>query len=71
MWREFVFPVLPADFAISYQDADLHSGNTYRFDGWARLAFSRSGGIDQRTGRSGRNKWVWAWPADAARALVA
>ena len=60
MWREFVFPNLPFDFAISYQDADLHNGNTYRFDGWHRIGYSHSG-IDTRTGRKGRNKWIWVW----------
>jgi hypothetical protein len=34
MWREFVFPKIAYQYAISYQDADLHNGNTYRFDGW-------------------------------------
>jgi len=60
MWREFVFPELRFEFAISYQDAKIHSGNTYRFDGWKRLAFSHSG-IDQRSGRRGRDKWIWVW----------
>lgn len=60
LWREFVFPTLGYRFAISYQDADIHNGNTYRFDGWRRIAYSRSG-VDQRSGRRGRNKWVWLW----------
>jgi hypothetical protein len=60
LWREFVFPALGYKFAISYQDADLHSGNTYRFDGWKRLGFARSG-TDTRSGRHGRDKWVWVW----------
>lgn len=62
LWRSFVFPALGADrgyrWAISYQD--LHSGNLYRFDGWVRLATSRSG-TDPRTGRKGRRKVVWGW----------
>lgn len=62
LWREFVFPSLGYKFAISYQDADLHNGNTYRFDGWERAARSRSG-VDTRSGRPGRDKWVWVWPA--------
>lgn len=61
MWREFVFPTLPFSVAMSYQDADLHSGNTYRFDGWKRVGYSHSG-TDTRSGRPGRNKWVWVWP---------
>jgi hypothetical protein len=60
LWREFVFPLLGYEYAISYQDADLHNGNTYRFDGWSREAFSRSG-VDSRSGRKGRNKWIWVW----------
>jgi len=60
LWREVVFPAAGKQYAISYQDADLHTGNTYRFDGWKRVSYSRSG-TDQRTGRKGRNKWVWLW----------
>lgn len=62
LWREFVFPSLGCQFAISYQDADLHNGNTYRFDGWKRAAFAHSG-KDTRSQRPGRDKWVWVWPA--------
>lgn len=61
MWREFVFPALGFAYAVSYQDADLHTGNTYRFDGWKRVAYSHSG-TDRRSGRMGRNKWIWVWP---------
>ncbi len=61
LWREFVFPVMGYEFAVSYQDADLHNGNTYRFDGWERVGRARSG-TDTRSGRPGRDKWVWAWP---------
>lgn len=61
LWREFVFPSLGYEHAISYQDADMHNGNTYRFDGWQRAARSRSG-TDSRGGRKGRDKWVWVWP---------
>lgn len=61
LWREFVFPSLGYQWAMSYQDADLHNGNTYRFDGWERVGRSRSG-PDTRSGREGRDKWVWAWP---------
>lgn len=66
LWREFVFPALGYPSAISYQDADLHTGNTYRFDGWRRLAFARAGGKDPRSGRVPRDKWVWAWPPTLA-----
>jgi hypothetical protein len=61
LWREFVFPSLPYEWAMSYQDADLHNGNTYRFDGWQMVGRARSG-PDTRSGRPGRDKRVWAWP---------
>ncbi len=64
LWREFVLPQL-APVAISYQDADLHNGNTYRFDGWVRGGFSSSG-TDQRSGRKGRRKWIWVYPPERA-----
>ena len=63
LWRECVFPALGYDYAVSYQDADLHNGNTYRFDGWKRVGRSRSG-MDTRSGKQGRDKWVWAWPRE-------
>lgn len=60
LWRMFVFDQLtdPIQFAVSYQDANVHNGNTYRFDGWKRKAFSHSG-TDRRSGRPGRDKWIW------------
>jgi antitoxin VapB len=64
LWREFVFPQLGYRYAISYQDAELHNGNTYRFDGWQRISRSRSG-VDSRSGRKGRDKWVWLWPPNS------
>lgn len=60
LWREFFLPDLGRRYAISYQDADLYTGQTYRFDGWKRISRSRSG-TDQRSGRKGRDKWVWMW----------
>lgn len=63
LWREFVFPESGYRVAISYQDADLHSGNTYRFDGWTRIGYSSSG-TDQRSGRKGRRKWIWGWSTE-------
>jgi antitoxin VapB len=65
LWREFVFPGLGVKNAISYQDADLHNGNTYRFDGWSRIGYSHSG-VDTRSGRKGRNKWIWLWELPTA-----
>jgi antitoxin VapB len=64
LWREFVFPQLGYPYAISYQDADLHNGHTYRFDGWKRAGFSRSG-TDTRSGRPGRRKYIWLWSLHA------
>ena len=60
LWREFVFPALGYRYAISYQDADMHNGHTYRFDGWKRAAYVR-GAVDKRSGRPARNKWIWVW----------
>lgn len=64
LWREFVFPPLCRvhgwQWAISYQDQGLHTGNTYRFDGWVQLGQSHSG-TDTRSGRKGRNKTIWGW----------
>lgn len=69
MWREFVFPALGQvygyQWAVSYQDEDLHTGNTYRFDGWVQLGRSSSG-TDKRSGRKGRRKTIWGWHPDAA-----
>jgi len=62
LWREYVWPTLGYEFAISYQDADLHNGNTYRFDGWQRVGQPARSGTDTRSGRPGRTKWVWLWP---------
>jgi antitoxin VapB len=62
LWREFVFPRLGFDSVISYQDADLHNGNTYRFDGWHRSEDMSRSGTDSRSGVIGRRKWVWVWP---------
>lgn len=61
LWREFAWPCLWGQWAMSYQDAAQHSGNIYRFDGWERVGFAR-GVVDKRTGRPARHKWVWQWP---------
>lgn len=71
LWRLTVYPALCVargyQWAVSYQDAMLHSGNLYRHDGWARIAFARgSSSTDQRTGRKGRDKWIWGWHQDPA-----
>lgn len=67
-WREFVFAGLGIPYAISYQDADLHSGNTYRFDGWKRSPEQSRSGTDSRaTGlaKKGRTKWIWYYEVAA------
>jgi hypothetical protein len=62
LWREFVFgEMVTVKHAVSYQDADLHNGNTYRFDGWQRAGYSSSG-TDARSGLKGRKKWIWVYP---------
>jgi hypothetical protein len=72
LWREFVFPDLcrahSYRWAVSYQDAVMHTGDLYRFDGWVALGRSRSG-TDQRTGRKGRDKVIWGFCADPAEML--
>jgi hypothetical protein len=71
LWREFVFPGLGVPIVISYQDSDLHTGNTYRFDGWEKIGFCRAGGDDPRSGRKARNRNVWAWPVGVSEQLRA
>lgn len=58
LWRLAVLANLPHEWGVSYQDAALHSGDLYRFDGWTRGAWSHSG-MDARSGRKGRDKWIW------------
>lgn len=60
LWREFVFRPLKYQFAMSYQDANLHKGSTYRNDGWKIIGKSRSG-TDTRSGRKGRSKIIWLY----------
>lgn len=66
LWREFLFPAIASvhgrRMAISYQDADLHSGQLYRFDGWQMIGQGGGGGSDGRSGRLGRKLRIWAWP---------
>jgi len=66
LWREVVFELLPFAHAISYQDAVLHSGNLYRFDGWTCIVQSARSGTDTRSGRKGRRKRVWLWSKPVA-----
>lgn len=70
-WREFIFPQLAASrgwsWAVSYQDKQLHTGATYRFDGWGVLLDRTSSGTDTRSGRKGRVKRVWGWQLPTAK----
>lgn len=61
LWREIVFPDTGAMYAISYQDEDMHTGNTYRFDGWTKIVEHASSGTDRRSGRKGRSKTIWMY----------
>lgn len=60
LWREFIFPAFGKSWAISYQDAVIHGGDLYRFDGWTRIGTSNSG-TDRRSGLKGRKKVIWGW----------
>lgn len=63
LWREFTWPQFNRSWAVSYQDANLHNGDTYRFDGWQRVRLNKGAtSTDQRTGRKGRDLYVWVWP---------
>lgn len=65
LWREFVFPAVGLarkhEWAVSYQDGHLHSGDLYRNDGWVKLGVFKSGAVDPRSGRAGRTGFVWGW----------
>lgn len=75
LWREMLFPDIAAvhgrDLAVSYQDAVLHSGDVYRFDGWFMMGDAGGGGPDTRTGRPGRKMKVWGWPVEACQKALA
>lgn len=68
LWREFVFRPLAErrgwTWAVSYQDAVMHTGNTYRMDGWVRIG-AGSSGPDSRSGRQGRKRVIWGYCLDA------
>ena len=70
LWREMIFPAYGYEWAISYQDEALHTGDTYRFDGWVKLQEHARSGTDQRSGRKGRVKTVWGWNADPAARMA-
>lgn len=74
LWREMVFPDLARahlrELAVSYQDRRLHTGDTYRFDGWIAIGKGGGGGPDSRTGAPGRKMTIWAWPPTRALELA-
>jgi hypothetical protein len=74
LWREMVFPEVARahgrEIAVSYQDRALHSGDTYRFDGWLAIGKGGGGGSDSRTGAPGRKMTIWAWPPEMAKGLM-
>ncbi|MCA6305679.1 MAG: hypothetical protein IM628_12810 [Phenylobacterium sp.] len=69
LWRELIAPGIADEhgfrWVVSYQDAVLHRGDVYRFDGWVELGRSSSG-TDARSGRTGRRKVIWGWAFDPA-----
>lgn len=74
LWREFALPSIRQarghEWAVSYQDGHLHSGDLYRNDGWVKLGKFKSGGHDPRTGRTGRSGFVWGWHPDKITRLA-
>ena len=73
LWRELVFPSMRFPHAVSYQDKNRHTGNTYRFDGWQCVGESSSGTDPRALGgtRKGKRKLIWLWPPDPALEAVA
>lgn len=75
MWREGLFPDIASahgrQFAISYQDEALHTGATYRNDGWAKIGGGGAKAVDRRSGRPARSCAIWAWPPSAALVVAA
>jgi hypothetical protein len=70
IWREFAYPDIArawgAPWAISYQNAVMHRGDLYRFDGWQRVGWS-SGGSDPRAAAgtvSAKKRVIWGWHGD-------
>ncbi len=70
LWREGLFPEIARaqrrQWAVTYQDESLHTGDTYRFDGFVEIGKGGGGGQDSRSGRKGRSLKIWGWPQDVA-----
>lgn len=70
LWREVAMPLIVrawgTPWAISYQNAVMHRGDLYRFDGWQRVGWS-AGGADPRAAGgtvSAKRRVIWGWHAD-------
>lgn len=78
LFTEFAFPAVTrawgTPWAISYQNAKMHRGDLYRFDGWLRLR-ETCGGADPRAAKStvsAQKRVIWGWhPSSAVRAAKA
>lgn len=64
------WPYCAADAIISYAQKDRHTGDVYRFDGWAKVTDTRASKVGPKSNRSsGRAihaKSLWCWPPQAA-----
>lgn len=76
LWREIAMPQIvrtwKTPWAISYQNAIMHRGDLYRFDGWQRVGWS-TGGSDPRAAAetvSAKKRVIWGWHADHAVRLA-
>jgi len=75
LWTEVGFAEISrawkTPWAISYQNAKMHKGDLYRFDGWARLK-ETSGGADPRSSDAtvtANKRVIWGWhPSSLVRA---
>lgn len=76
LWRELALPEIVKAWAtpwtISYQDAARHRGDLYRFDGWVKLGFTRSGSDARAQDATARVKQrvIWGWTQDRAALLA-
>ena len=74
LFTEFAQPAVArawgTPWVVSYQNAKMHKGNLYRFDGWLRLR-ETSGGADPRAAAStvsAQKRVIWGWhPSPAVR----
>lgn len=67
LWTEIGYPEIVrtwgTPWAISYQNAAMHDGDLYRFDGWVKLKYS-TGGRDPRAlfnTVSAQRRVLWGW----------